>query len=81
MDRLKLGAFKAKSPPQIEDKEFHLSKSSAFAALQMALNVFKEVAGKTGVPGLQDGVKALVIIFDALQVRCRIGSIFVIFSC
>jgi len=29
--------------------------------------MFKEIADKTGVPGLQDGIKALVIILDAMQ--------------
>lgn len=71
MHRLKLDTLKAKSPgSQSEMKKFHLSKSAKFAALQTTLNVFKEVAGKTGVPGLQDGVKGLVIILDAFQVCC-----------
>jgi hypothetical protein len=53
-----------------EAKEtFNLSKSSAFAFLQKALNVFTEVAGKVPVPGLQEGAKALVVFLDVLQVR------------
>jgi len=83
MDRLKLDALKGKSPSQTDsdDGEFYLSKSSAFATLQMALNIFKEVAGNTGVPGLQDGVKALVIIFDSLQACRRIGFTFNVLKC
>lgn len=55
---------------QAEAKEtFNLSKSSAFAFLQTALNVFTGVAGKTPVPGLQEGAKALVAFLDVLQVR------------
>jgi hypothetical protein len=54
---------------QAETKEtFSLTKSSAFALLQATLNIFKEVAGKTAVPGLQEGVKALVILLDVMQV-------------
>lgn len=47
----------------------NLSKSAAFALLQTALSIFKEVAGKVPVPGLQEGLKGLVIILDVLQVR------------
>ena len=55
---------------QADNKEtFNLSKSSAFAALQTALKIFKEVAGKTQVPGLQEGVKALLVVLEVLQVR------------
>jgi hypothetical protein len=72
MHRLKLGrdSVKVKSPSQADDKEFYLSKSVTFAGLQMAFNAFKEVADRIGVPGLQDGVKGLVIILDALQACC-----------
>jgi len=45
----------------------NISNSSAFSALRISLDMFKEVAGLTGVPGLQDGVKALVILLDAVQ--------------
>lgn len=66
--------FRSKTPnstaSQVETKETsNLSKSSAFALLQAALNIFKEVAGKTPVPGLQEGVKALVVVLDMVQVR------------
>jgi hypothetical protein len=37
--------------------------------LQKALELFQEVAGTTGVPGLQAGVKSLTILLDAIQVR------------
>lgn len=54
---------------QAETKETSsLSKSAAFALLLASLNIFKEVAGKTSVPGLQEGVKALVVILDVMQV-------------
>jgi hypothetical protein len=71
MYRLDLDILKSRLPswPQTEHKgTFSLAKSTTFARLQTALNVFKEVAGKTGVPGLQEGVKALVIVLDAMQV-------------
>jgi hypothetical protein len=56
------------SNPQSETKEtFSLSKSSTFALLQTTLNIFKEVAGKTPVPGLAEGLKALVILLDVVQ--------------
>jgi hypothetical protein len=47
---------------------FSASNSVGFAALRTSLDIFKEVAGLTGVPGLQEGVKALVILLDAVQV-------------
>ena len=75
MHRLKLDSFKPKLS-QTEGNEFHLSKSVTFATLQMAFNAFKDVADITGVPGLQDGVKGLVIILDALQVRRRMWFCF-----
>ena len=43
-------------------------RSIAFVSLQNALNLFKEVAGRTGVPGLQEGIKGFVILLDAVQV-------------
>jgi hypothetical protein len=58
----------AASQPETKEK-LNLSKSSAFALLLAALNIFKEVAGKTPVPGLQEGVKALVVVLDVIQVR------------
>jgi len=45
----------------------NVSNSSAFSALRTSLDLFKEVAGLTGVPGLQAGVKALVILLDTVQ--------------
>jgi hypothetical protein len=71
MHRLKLNTLKARLPSksQTENKQtFYLANSTIFATAQAALNIFKEIAEKTGVPGLQDGVKALVIILDAMQV-------------
>jgi hypothetical protein len=53
----------------IKSKSSGFSDSTAFAALRTSLNLFKEVAGKCGVPVLQEGVKALVILLDTLQVR------------
>jgi hypothetical protein len=72
MHRLNLDSVKTRLPSksQTRNKEtFYLAKSSTFAAAQTALSIFKEIAGKTGVPGLQEGVKALAIVFDAMQVR------------
>jgi hypothetical protein len=43
--------------------------NTALSSLQMSLDVFKEVAGKTPVPGLQEAVKALVIVLDVIRVR------------
>ena len=71
MQQLKLDTLRAKmsSKPSADNKEtFHIAKSTTFAGVQTALNAFKEVAGKTGVPGLQEGIKALVIVLDAVQV-------------
>jgi hypothetical protein len=61
--------LKSSSKPETEDKQFYLAKSTAFSSLQLALNVFKELANKTMVPGLQEGVKALVIVLDVMQAR------------
>lgn len=58
-----------------ENKEpFNLAKSTLFATLRTVLSVFKEVAGKTGVPGLPEGASALMIIFGAMQV-CLIAIV------
>jgi len=70
MHRFSLDILKSRLPSwqQTDDKDtFYLAKSTAFAGLQTALNVFKEVAGKTGVPGLQEGVKALGVVLNAMQ--------------
>jgi len=73
MHQLNFGSAKArvssKSQTESKDETFYLAKSTTFAGAQTALGVFKEIAGKTGVPGLQDGVKALAIVLDAMQVR------------
>jgi hypothetical protein len=45
-----------------------LPRSTAYIALQQALKVFQEIAGTIGVPGLQEGVKCLTILLDAIQV-------------
>ncbi|KAF7975921.1 hypothetical protein HWV62_8186 [Athelia sp. TMB] len=44
-----------------------LAKSKAFAGVQGALAIFKEVAGKTGVPGLQEGVSGLIAVLAAVK--------------
>lgn len=76
MLRLKLGKSKAKQPSKITamaptgNKEpFYLSKSAPFAVVQAALKVLQEVSGKIPVPGLQEGVKALLLVLDTMQVR------------
>ena len=68
MQRFKLDSLTA-GLPKSHKKQVYLTKSTTFAGAQTALNIFKEVAGKTGVPGLQEGVKALVIVLDVMQVR------------
>jgi hypothetical protein len=68
--RRKLEVVKLKSFGQLSTRtSFGISDSAAFAALRTSLDMFKEVAGLTGVPALQEGVKALVILLDAVQVR------------
>ena len=54
-----LAKLKSSSGPQ----------SLAFISLQNALTLLKEVAGKSGVPGLQEGIKGFIILLDAIQVR------------
>ena len=54
-----LAKLKSSSGPQ----------SLTFISLQNALTLLKEVAGKSGVPGLQEGIKGFVILLDAIQVR------------
>ena len=53
-----LAKLKSSSGPQ----------SLAFIGLQNALELLKEVAGKSGVPGLQEGIKGFVVLLDAIQV-------------
>jgi hypothetical protein len=69
MHRLKLDTPKARLPLilQTENREtYYLAQS--FAMAQKALNVLKEFEGMARIPGLQEGVKALVIVFDMMQV-------------
>jgi len=59
---------KLKSFRQMSTREgFGVSKSAAFSALRTSLDIFKEVAALTGVPGLQEGIKALVTLLDVVQ--------------
>jgi hypothetical protein len=63
---------KVKPPTPLQAKDGTLRRiprSTAFIALQKALELFQEVAGTTGVPGLQEGVKCLKILLDAIQVH------------
>lgn len=81
MHRLKSNKLSSGSSPNSKattapKEPFSLSKSVAFAGLQSSLNVFKEIAGKTGVPGLQEGVQALVIVLAAVQVRSPLSLAF-----
>jgi len=72
MHRLKPDMLKAKFPlkrPAEDEETFYIAKSKGFAGIQTALNAFKELAGLTAVPCLQEGVKALVIVLDAVQVQ------------
>ena len=68
MHKLKLDSHKAGLPSHSRNETFYLSKSTAFAGAQTALKVFQEIAGNTGVPGLQNGVKALTTVLDVMQV-------------
>ena len=43
-------------------------KSTTIAGLWTVVNVLKEVAGTSGIPGLQEGVKALAIVLNIIQV-------------
>ncbi|KIM77313.1 hypothetical protein PILCRDRAFT_622798 [Piloderma croceum F 1598] len=58
--RRKLDSIKAKLPSKTQ-------MATALSLLHMSLNVFKEVASKTPVPGLSEGVKALVIVLEVIQ--------------
>jgi hypothetical protein len=60
--RRKLDSIKAKLPSKAQ-------MATALSLLHASLNVFKEVASKTPVPGLSEGVKALVIVLEVIQVR------------
>lgn len=60
--RRKLDSIQAKLPSKSQ-------MATALSLLRLSLNVFKEVAAKVPVPGLQEGVKALVIVLDVIQVR------------
>ena len=68
---------KVKPPTPLQAKDGALRRiprSTAFIALQKALELFQEVAGTTGVPGLQEGVKGLTILLNAIQVRLSCHS-------
>jgi hypothetical protein len=65
-----LTKLKPPAPLQAKDGALRrIPRSTAFIALQKALELFQEVAGTTGVPGLQVGVKGLTILLNAIQVR------------
>jgi hypothetical protein len=67
--QLKLDTLRSKLPSwQQTDDKSHLANSTTFAGLRTALNVVKEVAGKVGIPSLQESVRALVTVLDVLQV-------------
>jgi hypothetical protein len=59
--RRKIDSIKAKLPSKSQ-------MEIALSLLLTSLNIFKEVADKVPVPGLQEGVKALVILFGVIQV-------------
>jgi hypothetical protein len=68
--RKALTKLKPPTPLQAKDGALRrIPRSTAFIALQKALELFQEVAGTTGVPGLQEGVKGLTILLAAIQVR------------
>jgi hypothetical protein len=57
-------------PPQAKDGALRrIPCSTTFITLQKALELFQELAGTTGVPGLHEGVKCLTILLDAIQVH------------
>jgi hypothetical protein len=65
-----LTKLKPRSALQAKDGTLRrLPRSTAFMGLQNALRLFQEIAGTTGVPGLQEGVKGLSILLDVIQVH------------
>jgi hypothetical protein len=58
--------FKSISP---QDKErLKYAVSTAVSGLQTILGLAKEVAGSTGVPGLQAGIGGLLFVLDTIKV-------------
>jgi hypothetical protein len=52
-----------------QDKErLHGACSIALGGLQATLQIIKEVAGVTGVPGLQAGLSGLLVVIDVIKV-------------
>lgn len=52
-----------------KDKERQrLTQTTAFNVLQKTVDAFQDIAGNTGVHGLQEGVKCLSILLDAIKV-------------
>jgi len=43
---------------------------AATSALQTILGLAKEIAGPTGVPGLQAGIGGLLAVLDIIKVTC-----------
>lgn len=68
---LKSGSKNLSSKLSKSTSGLSLAKSTSFAALQGALNVFQGVAGAINVPGLQEGISALGIVLNAMLVRSR----------
>ena len=73
MHRLKLDTPKAGLRSLMQTGKIepdNLTRWITFAAAQTAMDGLKEFARMTDseVPGLQEGLKALAIIFDAMQV-------------
>lgn len=70
MRKYNLSHFSAKKKSSGGNSEpSYLAKSASFAGLQLALSIFKEIADNIPVPGLQDGLQALMVVMDAVQVH------------
>jgi hypothetical protein len=53
-----------------QDARLKHACSTAVGGLQATLQILKEVAGVTGVPGLQAGIGAFLVVLDVVKV-CR----------
>jgi hypothetical protein len=61
--------FKSKFLITPQDKErLKDAVSTAVSGLQTILGLAKEVAGPTGVPGLQAGIGGLLLVLDIIKV-------------
>ena len=67
--RLDATGQKLKSKLPSKDKEkLKRACSTGIAVLQTTLNVIEQIAGNVGPPGLQAGIKGLILVLDVAQV-------------